>query len=80
MIIGLLVQSHPIVRIFGQPLLHHMVSGLIKNALTALAPAAQAREEITPASLETRASSSPGTDRQASGEPPQGEPTPGRYC
>jgi hypothetical protein len=79
-IIGLLIRSHPIVQVFGQPLLHNLVSGLIKNALTALTPAAQACEKITPTSLASETSPSANTDWQPLGEPLRGKPTPKKYC
>jgi hypothetical protein len=75
-IIGLLIRSHPIVQVFGQPLLHNLVSGLIKNALTVLTPAAQAYEKITPTNLASETSPSANTDWQPLGEPLRGKPTP----
>ena len=78
-IIGLVIQSHMIVTAFGQPLLHSMVSGLIKNALTALWPAAETREETRPANPASQASSSPDTDRQPPSEFPEEGRPPGTY-
>lgn len=75
-IIGLVIQSHMIVAVFGQPLLHSMVSGLIKNALTAVWPAAQPREETTSTNPASQATTTPDASGQPSNAPPD-EPTPG---